>query len=218
MSAKPGNRGKSYTTYLQPLVTAEWIRQLTASQPPRPAHATPTGRTQAHFMIHGPSLNNNLHKIPPYLNVCTERNLMSLTRVRSQSHQIIPTHKFTIENAQRVTYDQKFCPYCDQQATGTEIHTLLQCPGTKHIANDLIDTLTTLLTHSHQPTWNSLTLRQQTSTMLADPLTTLPKKVHQTWLHATLPHIRTYIAALGTYSIEPESSIILICTFCPHNR
>jgi len=125
---------------------------------------------------------------------------MSLTRFRSQNHQLIPTHKFTIENAQRVTYDQKICLYCDQQTTGNEIQILLQCPSTKHIANDLVATLTTLLTHSHQPTWNSLKLYQQTSIMLADPPTTLPKKFHQTaWLHATLPHILTCIAALETH-------------------
>ena len=44
--AKPGNRGQSYTTYLKHNVTTEWIimiRQLTASHPPQPAHATPTG-------------------------------------------------------------------------------------------------------------------------------------------------------------------------------
>jgi len=148
--------------------------------PPQTTNATPTGRTQAHFMIHGPSPYNNPYKISPYLNISTERNPMSLTRFRSQSHQLIPTHKFTIENAQRVTYDQKICLYCDQQATGNEIHILLQCPGTTHIANDLVATLTTLLTHSPQPTWNSLTLYRQTSIMLADPPTTLPKKFHQT--------------------------------------
>jgi len=150
-------------------------------------------------MIHGPSLYNHLYIIPPYLNIYTERNPMSLTRFHCQSHQLIPTHKFTIENAQRVTYDQKLCPYCDQQATGTEIHILLQCPGTKHIANDLIATLTTLLTHSHQSTWNSLTLRQQTSITLADPPTTLSDFFRQIWLHATLPHILTYILALETH-------------------
>jgi len=92
-------------------------------------------------MIHGPSLYNNLYKIPPYLNICTECNAISLTRFRSQSHQLNPTQNFTIENAQRVTYDQKLCPYCDQQATVNEIHILLQCPGTKHIANDLLPPL-----------------------------------------------------------------------------
>jgi len=85
--AQPGNRGKSYTTYLKPLVTAEWIRQLTVAHPPQSPNATPTGLTQAHFMIHGPSLCTNLYKIPPYLNICTQRNPMSLTRFRSQSHQ-----------------------------------------------------------------------------------------------------------------------------------
>jgi len=150
-------------------------------------------------MTHGPSLYNNLYKIPPYLNICTERNPMSLTRFCSQSHQLIPTHTFTIQNAQRVTYDQKLCPYCDYQAIGNEIHILLQCLCTKHIANNLVATLTTLLTHSHQPTWNTLTLYQQTSNMLADPPSTLPKKFYQTCLHTTLPHILTYIAVPETH-------------------
>jgi len=123
--AKSGNRGKSYTTYLKPFVTAAWVRQLKSSYPSQPPHVTPTGRTHVHFMIHGPSLYNNLHKIPSYLNICTKCNPMSLTRFHSQGHQLIPSHKFTTEKAQRVTYDQKLCPYCDQQASGTEIHIFL---------------------------------------------------------------------------------------------
>ena len=126
-------------------------------------------------MIYGPSLHNNLYKIPPYLNICTERNPMSPTRCHSQSHQLIPTHTSTLENAQRVTYDQQLCPYCDQQVTGNEIHILLQCPGTKHIANNLIVTLSTLLTHSHQTTWNFVTLYQQT--FLQTPPRLSPKDV-----------------------------------------
>ena len=77
-------------------------------------------------------------------------------------------------------------------------------PGTKLIANDLVATLTTSLTHSHQPTWKSLILYQQTSIMLADPPTTLPKKFHQTWLHATLPHILKYIAVLETHLYDDD--------------
>jgi len=79
--AKPTNRGKSYTKLacLKPVINVEWVQQLTSSHPSQPSHATPTGHTQAHFMIHGPSLYNNLYKIHPYLNICTERNPMSLT-------------------------------------------------------------------------------------------------------------------------------------------
>jgi len=109
------------------------------------------------------------------------------------------THKFVIENAQRARYNQQLCPYCDQHVTGTEIHTLLQCPSTKHITNDLILTLSKLLELSHQPTWNSLTLYQQTAIILANSPTTLPKNLHITWLHATLHHILTYIAAFKTH-------------------
>jgi len=123
---------------------------------------------------------------------------MSLNRLRSQRYQLIPTHKFTIENAQRVTYDQKLGPYYDQQATGIEIHILLQCPGTKHIANDLIATLTT--THTQPPANMELSHTASTNVHHAcRPPTTLPGKFHQTWLHATLPHILTYITALETH-------------------
>ena len=59
---KQGLPGKSHKTYLEPLVTAEWVRQLTSAHPLQQPHATPTGRTQAHFMIHGPSLYNNLQQ------------------------------------------------------------------------------------------------------------------------------------------------------------
>jgi len=79
------------------------------------------------------------------------------------------------------------------------MHILLQCPGTKRVANDLIATLSKLLERSHQRTWNSLILYQQTSIIFADPPTTLTKQFHHTWLHATLHHILTYIAALETH-------------------
>jgi len=65
--AKPGNTEKSYTKYHTPLVTAEWIRQLTDSHPSLPSHATPTGRTQAHRMMHEPSLHNNRWNLETFL-------------------------------------------------------------------------------------------------------------------------------------------------------
>ena len=149
--AKQGNKGKSYTTYHKNLPHDRVGSTTKSAQPPQQPYAPPTGRTQVHFMIHGPSLYNNLYKIPSYLSHYTERNPTSLTRFRSQSHQFIPTHKFFIENAQWVTYIQLLRPYCDQQVTGTEINILLQCPSNKHIANDLISTLSKLLELSHQP-------------------------------------------------------------------
>jgi len=89
---------------------------------------------------------------------------------------------------------------CSNAIGGTSCSNAIRVlSGTTHVANDLVATVTTLLTHSHQPTWNSLTLYQQTSIMLAHPPTTLPKKFNKTWLHATLPHILTYIAALETH-------------------
>ena len=40
---------------------------------------------------------------------------------------------------------------------------------------------------------------QQTSILLADPPTTHPQKFRNTWLHAILHHISTYVAALETH-------------------
>jgi len=48
--AKQGNTGIPYTTYLLPLVTAEWARQITSTHPIQQTHATQTGNTQSHFM------------------------------------------------------------------------------------------------------------------------------------------------------------------------
>jgi len=72
--AKLGNRGKSYTIYLKPLVTVAWVRQLTSSHPSQPPHVTPTELTHAHLMIHGPSLYNNIYKITPYHNLVSALN------------------------------------------------------------------------------------------------------------------------------------------------
>ena len=68
--AKPGDRGK-YATYLKPLVTAEWIRQLTASRPPQLTNTTLTGRNQSTLpdtrtlliqqSVQNPSLPQHLH-------------------------------------------------------------------------------------------------------------------------------------------------------------
>ena len=81
--------------------------------------------------------------------MCGHRNPMSLLRLRSHSHQSIPIHMLTIDDNQRDTYDSRMCLYCPSGVTGLEIHLILECPATSHVALDLITTLSSLW---HLPT------------------------------------------------------------------
>ena len=151
--AKPKNKGKSYTTFLKPIVSAEWLRQIRLKYPhaPLPPSGNVSSRLHAHFLLHHLSLCNNLYKLPPYLKMCGHRNPMSLLRLRSQSHQSIPTHMLTITDNQRDAYDSRVCLYCPSGVTGSEIHLILECPATSHVAMDLIKLLATLLYDTCQP-------------------------------------------------------------------
>jgi len=91
----------------------------------------------------------------------------------------------TIADKQRDAYDI----YCPSGVTGSEIHPILECPATSHVALDLIQFLTTLLYDTCQPDWSTLTTHQQTSLILGDPPSTLPKNFHHVWLQSTLPAI-----------------------------
>jgi len=50
----------------------------------------------------------------------------------------------TIDDNQRDTYDSRMCLYCPSGVTGLEIHLILECPATSHVALDLITTLSSL--------------------------------------------------------------------------
>jgi len=102
--ANPKNKGKSYTTFLKPIVSAEWLRQIRLKYSQAPT-GNVSSRLHAHFLLHHLSFCNNLYKLPPYLTMCEQRNPMSLLRLRSQSHESIPTHMLNIDDNQRDTYD-----------------------------------------------------------------------------------------------------------------
>jgi len=144
--------------------------------------------------------SHNLYKLPPYLTMCGHRNPMSLLRLRSQHHQSISIHMLTIDNNQQDTYDSGVCLYCPSGVTGSEIHLILECPTTSHVALDLIQLLTTLLYDTCQPDWTTLTTQQHTSLILGDPPSTLPKKFHHVWLKSTLLAILDYVSRLETLS------------------
>ena len=130
--------------------------------------------------------------------MCAHCNPMSLLRLQSQSHQSISTHVLTIVDNQRDAYESRVCLYCPSGVTGSEIHLILECPASSHVALDLIQLLTTLLYDTCQPDWSSLTTHQQTSLILGDPPSTLPKKFHHMWLQLTLPAILDYVSQLAT--------------------
>ena len=107
--------------------------------------------------------------------MCTEKNPMTLLRLRAQSHQQVPTHMLTIEHQTRDKYAERICPHCLHPHIGSEIHIILHCPATKHIAKDLIESLTQFLDDTGQPDWASLNSHQQTSLILSDPHITAQK-------------------------------------------
>jgi len=119
---------------------------------------------------------------------------MSLLRLQSKSHQSIPTHMPTIDENQSDTYDSRVCLYYLSGVTGSEIHLILECPTTSHLALDLIQLLTNLLYDTCQPDWTTLTTHQQTSLILGDPPSTLSKKLHHIWLKSKLPAILHYVS------------------------
>jgi len=196
--AKPKNKGKSYTTFLKPIVSAEWFHliQLKYTHAPQPPSGNFSSRLHAHFLLHHLSLCSNLYKFPPYHTMCGHRNPMSLLRLRSKSHQSIPTHMLTIDDNHQGTYDSRLCLYCPSVVTGSEIHLILECPTTCHVALDLIQLLTNLLYDTCHPDWTTLTTHQQTSLILGDPPSTLPKKFHHIWLKSTLLVILDYVSHL----------------------
>jgi len=198
--AKPKNKGKSYTTFLKPIVSAEWLHQIRMKYPraPQPPTGSVASRLHAHFLLHHLSLCNNLYKLPQYLTMRGYRNPMSLLRIRTQSHQSIPIHMLTLDDNQRDNYDFRVCLYCPSGVTGSEIHLILECSTTSHVALDLIQLLTTLLYDTCQPDWSTLTTNQQTTRILCDPPSTLPKKFHHVWLKSTLPAILDYVSHLET--------------------
>ena len=56
--AKPKNKGKSYTTFLKPIVSAEWLRQIRMKYPhtPQPPTGNVFSRLHAQFLLHHLSL------------------------------------------------------------------------------------------------------------------------------------------------------------------
>jgi len=113
--------------------------------------------------------------------MCGHRNPMSLLRLRSQSHQSIFTHMLTMNDNQRDTYDSRMCLYCLSGVAGLEIHLILECSTTSHLALDLIQLITNLLYDTCQPDWTTLTTHQQTSLILGDPPICPP--------HESSPHL-----------------------------
>jgi len=119
---------------------------------------------------------------------------MHLNPLRKMSpHQPIPTHMLNIDDNLRDTYDDRVCLYCPPGVTGSELHLILECPTTSHVALDLIQLLTRLLYDTCQPDWTTLTTHEQTSFILSVLPSTLPKKLDHIWQKSTLLAILLFI-------------------------
>ena len=178
----------------------------TPTHPTPPQAPPPQEPMQTSFCTTSHSLPTSTN-LPPISPCAQKKNPMTLLRLRAQSHQQVPTHMLTIEHQTRDKYSERICPHCLHPHIGSEIHIILHCLATKHIAKDLIESLTQFLDDTGQPDWASLNSHQQTSLILSDPPTPLPKKFHHTWLQTMLPPILTYIALLEKhlYSTKPPT-------------
>jgi len=72
--AKPKNKGKSFITFLKPIVSSEWLLQIQLKYPhaPLPPSGNVSSRLHAHFLLHHLSLCN-LYKLHPYLTMCGQQ-------------------------------------------------------------------------------------------------------------------------------------------------
>jgi len=154
--ANPKNKGKSYTTFLKPIVSAEWLRQIQLKYP------------------HAPQ--------PPSGNVSSSTS-SSTTCPSATTYTNIPLTSKCVGTA-------TLCLSSDSGPKATN-----PFPPT-HVALDLIELLTNLLYDTCQPDWTTLTTHQQTSLMVGDPSSTLPKKLHHVWLpvKSTLSDILDYVS------------------------
>ena len=133
------NKRKSYTTFLKPIVSAEWLRliwlkcastplrerlfTMTCSLPPPP----PVPRQQP---IHTPPLPHNVWSPQPYVSPPTPV-LKPPWPIHSHSHahhRWQPTRHLWFSSV----------PLLPVWSDRSEIHLISKCPATSHVALDLI--------------------------------------------------------------------------------
>ena len=123
---------------------------------------------------------------------------MSLLRIRTQSHGGNPTYTYHFEDNMRNLYGDRLCSRCTTNTLGCETHAILECTSSKHLVSPLINKLRSLLSKAGQPSWDSLPTSQHISTILGNPPSSLPAKLHKVWTETTLNEILPYISSLET--------------------
>jgi len=79
--------------------------------------------------------------------VCAPEPYVS-SQTSDPKSSIHSTHMLTIVDNHRDTYESRVCLYFPSGVTGSEIHLILECPATSHVAQDLN---IIILSNSSQP-------------------------------------------------------------------
>ena len=109
---KPRNRNKAFANFLKPFASAVWHKDIHRNQPASQDNLPSNGRTRAYFKIMRDSLKTNLFLPSPFITHHSALNVMSLFRIRTQSHGAIPTPCYHFKHSHR---DQPSVPVMHHQ-------------------------------------------------------------------------------------------------------
>ena len=191
------NWGKSYNNYLRHFVNERWRFLLSAALPPHvslldPTRHAPTSRQQAYQRIRFHAPKANLYKVAPYLSPYCPINPYPLLRVRTQCHNLFPTHLPSYAGQPESKYEERLCNYCDQAQIGNEIHILLHCPSIATLRDPLLNRLRSALINMKQNPLETLTEAQLVSVICGELPSGLPARLHPRWFQLTLTHVLTF--------------------------
>ena len=194
--AKVTNKCKTYNRYLKKFVNQEWFRQLNSAHQPHIPSPSPTSRTHAYVQNFLPAHFTNHYKLPLYITLYTASNTISILRLRTQCHELIPTHAPEYLSSRRDEYSSRLCNYCSLQETGSETHIILDCPYTQPILHIITTPISKLLSKLALPSLSQLSQQQQVAIILGNPPPDLVRERHPAWIKAALPHCIKYIFTL----------------------
>jgi len=197
LTAKTENWGRAYNKWLRHHANDRWHFLLLNALPPStslvgPSKQPPSSRPEAYQRIrhHGP--RSDLHKVAPYLKPYSPINPYPLLRIRTQCHQLFPTHQPTLSSTTRDHYAERLCNYCTNTQVGNETHILLHCPSTQALRDTILAKLRSALINTKQPPLEDMCEEELISLMCGELPRLLPIRLHKRWYALTLTHILTF--------------------------
>ena len=143
--AKPRNRNKAFANFLKTFASVVCHKDIHRNHPASQNNLPYTSCTRVYFQIMRDSLKTIFFHPSPFITHHSALNAMSLFRIRTQSHGAIPTHCYHFEDSHHHQYSDCLCPRCTTNTVGCQIHAILDCPYSKHLALPLIRKIRTLL-------------------------------------------------------------------------